>query len=168
MAGSKYIALLAGVPTLTAANDVSAGAGDATKLVALDAAGRIDSSMMPVGIGADTQIITASEALAAGNWVNVYSNAGAFAVRKADATTPGKDATGFVLNAVASAGPATVYFEGTNTAVTVQTAGRVYLSTTAGAGQTAAPTTAGQVSQLIGWATSATSVNFNASVAYSL
>src|SRR5687768_2963313 len=59
--------------TITNGTTTSAGAGDADKLVALDASGRIDSTMMPVGIGADTASITTSEALAAGDLVNIHS-----------------------------------------------------------------------------------------------
>ena len=137
----------------------SAGAGDAGKLLALDSSGRIDASMMPVGIGADTTSITTSEALAAGDYVNIWSSTGAKA-RKADATVAGKHAMGFVLVGVGSGAAALVYFEGTNTAVTGQTPGDVFLSTTAGLGVTAAPTGAGNVQQALGVATSATSVNF--------
>lgn len=54
---------------------------------ALDASGRLDSSVMPVGIGADTATIQTSEALASGDYVNIHDDvAGAFRVRKADAT----------------------------------------------------------------------------------
>lgn len=137
----------------------SAGAGDTGKLVALDASGRIDTTMMPVGIGADTQTITASEALAAGDFVNIWNSTGA-KVRKADATVAGKEAHGFVLAAVSSAAPATVYFEGTNTAVTGQTPGNVFLATTAGTATTTAPSGTGNVVQRIGFATSATTINF--------
>lgn len=137
----------------------SAGAGDAAKLVALDAAGRIDSSMMPVGIGADTQTITASEALAAGDLVNVWNSSGA-KVRKADATIAGKEAHGFVLSAVASSASATVYFEGTNTAMTGLTPGAQFLATTAGTATVTAPAGTGNVVQRVGFATSATTMNF--------
>src|SRR5687768_3186062 len=106
----------------------SAGAGESGKLVQLDGSGRIDNTMMPVGIGADTALITASEALAAGDFVNIWNSTGA-KVRKADATTE-KPAHGFVLAAVSSGAQATVYFEGTNTGVTGQTPGGVFLSTT--------------------------------------
>jgi len=141
----------------------SAGAGDAGKIVKLDSAGRIDNTMMPVGIGADTAIIQASEALAAGDYVNIHDDGGQFRVRKADATTAGKFAHGFVLAAVSSAGDATVYFEGTNTQVSGQTPGTVFLGTTAGAGQAAAPSAAGNVVQRVGVAVSATAVNFERS-----
>jgi hypothetical protein len=137
----------------------SAGAGDTGKLVALDGAGRIDSTMMPVGVGADTATVTASENLAAGDWVNIWNSTGAKA-RKADATTAGKEAHGFVLSVVSSSAAATVYFEGMNTGVTGMTPGVIYLSTTAGIGTSTAPSAAGNAVQRIGYATSATAVNF--------
>ena len=149
-----------GILDLTIVNGkaTSAGAGDAGKLAALDGAGRIDSTMMPVGVGADTQIIVASETLAAGDFVNIWSSTG-FKARKADNTIAGKEAHGFVLSGVAAAGSATVYFEGTNTAVTGQTPGNVFLGVT-GLAAAAAPTGAGNVVQRIGIATSATTINF--------
>lgn len=145
--------------TIVNAKNTSAGAGDAGKLVQLDGAGRIDSTMMPVGIGADTSTITASEALAAGDFVNVWDSSGAKA-RKADATVTGKEAHGFVLSAVSNGAAATVYFEGANTGVTGMTPGPVFLATTAGTATNTAPSGSGNIVQRIGFATSATSVNF--------
>lgn len=163
----KYIAQVSGILTEKAAIVTSAGAGDSGKIPGLDAAGRIDSSMMPVGIGADTQVITASEALAAGDFVNVWNSTGA-KVRKADATTAGKKADGFVLASVSSSGSATVYFEGTNTAVSGLTPGPQYLATTAGTATGTAPSGSGNVSQSIGTATSATTLNFESGPAITL
>ncbi len=140
----------------------SAGAGDVDKPVLLDGAGRIDITAMPVGIGADTASIVTSEALSSGNYVNVWNNAGTTMVRKADATAAGKHAMGFVLAAFSSGATATVYFEGSNTQVTGQTGGDVFLSTTPGAGSATAPATAGNIVQCVGFAVSATSVNFQA------
>lgn len=145
--------------TLINSKATSAGVGDAGKVVALDGTGRIDSTMMPTGIGADTASITTSEALVAGDWVNIFNSTGGKA-RKADATVIGKHAMGFVLAAVASAAQAIVYFEGTNNQVTGQTPGDVFLQTIAGTGGPAAPTGSGNVQQCVGFATSATSVNF--------
>ena len=159
MAAKKFLRLVNGVLTEIFGVQTSAGAGNAGDLVSLDDSGRIDNSMMPVGIGADTATITASETLAAGNWVNVWDNSGA-KVRKADATTAGKEVHGFVLSAVTSGNPATVYFEGTNTQVTGQTPGPVYLQTTAGTGGATIPSASGNVVQSIGVAVSATAVNF--------
>lgn len=137
----------------------SAGAGDAGKTVVLDGAGRIDSTMMPVGIGADTASIQASENLAAGDFVNIHNSGGA-RVRKADATTAGKEAHGFVLGAVSSGANATVYFEGTNTGVSGMTPGTVFLHTTAGGATGTAPSGSGNVVQKLGVAVSATAINF--------
>lgn len=160
MAAKKLLRLIGGVITEVFGVQTSAGAGNAGDIVALDDTGRIDNSMMPVGIGADTATIDASEGLAAGDWVNVWNDAGTAKVRKADATTAGKEVNGFVLAAVTSGNPATVYFEGTNTQVTGQTPGAVYLQTTAGTGGASIPSASGNVVQQIGVAVSATAVNF--------
>ena len=160
MAAKKFLRLVNGVLTEIFGVQTSAGAANAGDLVALDNSGRIDNSMMPVGIGTDTATITASETLAAGNWVNVWNDAGVAKVRKADATTAGKEVHGFVLSAVTSGNPATVYFEGTNTQVAGQTPGPVYMQTTAGAGGAMIPSASGNVVQQIGVAVSATAVNF--------
>ena len=159
MAAKKFLRLVNGVLTEIFGVQTSAGAGNAGDLVSLDNSGRIDNSMMPVGIGADTATISASETLAAGDWVNVWNSSGA-KVRKADATTAGKEVHGFVLSAVTSGNPATVYFEGTNTQVAGQTPGPVYLQTTAGTGGATIPSASGNVVQSIGVAVSATAVNF--------
>lgn len=154
MNGSGIVA-----PAVINATVTSAGAGDAAKIAQLDGSGRLDSSVMPVGIGADTATITTSEALAAGDFVNIHNSSGAKA-RKADATTAGKEAHGFVLAGVASAASATVYFEGTNTAVSGQTPGPVFLQTTAGTAGSTPPSSTGNIVQKLGVATSATTINF--------
>jgi hypothetical protein len=161
---AKYLERFQGVFREVLALVASAGAGDAGKIVALDGTGRLDPSVMPVGIGADTQVVQATEALAAGDWVNIYNVTGNARCRKADATVAGKQADGFVLAAVANAANATIYMEGTNTGVTGQTPGPVYLHTTPGLGVTGpGPAGAGNISQQIGVATSATTVNFSRS-----
>lgn len=146
-------------PALVNAVNASAGAGDAAKIVQLDSSGKIDMTMMPTGVGADSAVITTSEALAAGDFVNIHNSTGAKA-RKADATTAGKEAHGFVLSAYGSSASATVYFEGTNTGVTGQTPGPVFLATTAGGATSTAPSSSGNVVQRIGFAISATAINF--------
>lgn len=133
----------------------------ANKIAKLDGSGRLDSSVLPVGVGADTAPIIASETLAAGDLINVWNNASVANVRKADASVSGKEAHGFVLAAVTSGAAASVYFEGTNTQLTGLTPGVQYLSsTTAGRTVNAAPTGAGKVVQVVGFAISATAMNF--------
>lgn len=156
----KFIKNNAGTLTEEAALTTSAGAGDADRVPALDASGRLDASFMPTGIGADTASIASSENLAAGDLVNVWNDAGSPKVRKADATTAGKEAHGFVLAAVTSPANATVYFEGTNAQVTGLTAGPLFLSATPGLATSTAPSASGNVVQRVGLATAATSMNF--------
>lgn len=147
-------------PSMINAKSGNSGAGDAGSVVARGADGRIAMADMPTGIGADTMSIQASEALASGDYVNLHEASGAFRVRKADATTAGKEAHGFVLASVASGAQATVYFEGTNTQVTAQSPGRVFLQTTPGKGGPVAPTGSGNAVQCIGLGAAATAVNF--------
>ncbi len=158
----QFMSFVSGVWQLISAIQSSAGAGDSGKIPALDAAGRLSSTMMPTGIGAETVTVTASEALTAGNFVNVYNNAGTPNVRKSDATTAGKEANGFVLASFASAASATVYLSGLNNQLTGLTVGRYVISTTPGGVVpiASAPSTAGNVVQEIGFSMSATSISF--------
>lgn len=160
MAAQKFIRNDAGSLKETPALQVSTGVSDAGKIPALDENGRLDSTLMPVGFGSDVAEVVTSESLSAGDFVNIWNSAGTFKVRKADASVEGKEAHGFVVSAFISGASAKVYFEETNTQVTGQVPGRVYLSTTAGQGSTTAPTTAGNIVQIIGFAVSATSINF--------
>lgn len=156
----KYLYQNAGTLTEREATVTSAGAGNAGDVVALDGSGRLDDSLMPVGIGADTASIEASETLAAGDFVNVWDSSGPM-VRKADASAAGKPADGFVLASVTSGQQAVVYFEGTNTQVSGLTAGAVFLSaSSAGQATGTAPSTSGQVVQRLGVAIDSTAINF--------
>lgn len=144
-------------------------ASAANKIVKLDGSGRLDASIMPIGVGADTASIVASEILAAGDMVNIWNNAGVANARKADGSVAGKEAHGFVLSGFAALASAAVYFEGTNTQCTGLTPGRQFLSAvTAGKSVTAAPTVAGQVVQGVGFAISATALNFQSELPITL
>lgn len=186
MAAPRFIALLAGRLKQVAAIATSAGAGDAdkipatgaagtldptllnaattgnNKLLMTDGSGKIDNSVLPSGVGASVVSVTASEALSAGNIVNIYNNAGTPNVRKADATAEGKEANGFVLASVSSSATATVYLDGAQiTGLSGLTAGaRQYVSTTAGAVTATPPSTAGNVVQCVGVAVNATTIDF--------
>ena len=155
----KFIKLSSGVHTETEAITTSAGAGDSGKLAGLDGSGRFDSSMMPVGVGADTKTVEASENLSAGDLVNIH-NATGEKVRKGDASN-GYEAHGFVLSAVTSGQNATVYCEGTITGLSSLTPGaRQYLSATAGVITETPVTTSTYIHQYVGVAVSDTEISF--------
>jgi hypothetical protein len=170
MAAQKYIDIQAdGSLKQIAASSTSTGVADDGKIVALDSTGKIDSTMMPVGIGADIASIVSFEDLSAGDFVNVFDNAATPNVRKADATTTGKKADGFVLDAVTAPAAVNVYFEGTNTQVTGQTVGaNIFLATTAGGTTSTAPTSSGNNVQRLGRAISATAISFEPAQAVEL
>lgn len=156
---NKYIADIAGQKTEVEATVTSAGAADAGEIIALDAAGLISTTMMPVGIGADTASIPASENLLGGDFVNVWNDGGTVKIRKAIAED-GKLADGFVLSAVTSPAAGLVYFEGKNTALSGLTLAGVYFLSDSAAGTitTTAPTAATKHVQRIGKAFSVTTV----------
>jgi hypothetical protein len=135
----------------------SVGAGSAGQIPALGSSGQLDISFMPTGIGADTQIITASESLSAGDFVHIWNNSGVANVQKALAADETKPANGFVLSAFSTSSPATVYVRGLNSLVnatgfSVTNVGKkAFLSpTTAGGATPTIPSTSGQISQLLG------------------
>lgn len=156
----KYIELNGGALQEKEAITSSAGAGDTGKIPALDGAGRLDTSMMPVGIGADTATIEASETLAAGDMVNIHDATGR-RVRKADASN-GREIHGFVLSAVTSGQNGTVYFEGTITGLSGLTIGAKYFLSASTAGEivATAPSGSGELVQRAGTAISATELSF--------
>ena len=133
--------------------------GQAGGIIALDGTGRLDPSIMPVGVAADTYSGVAAEALTAGN--NVYINSSG-EVAKASAASGGVDADGFVLSSFTSGATALVYFEGRNTALSGLTVGaRYYLSDSTPGGLTSTPVTgAGKRHQYIGKAITATTLAF--------
>lgn len=141
--------------------NTSAGAGDAGKIPKLDGSGRLAQSMMPVGVADDERPVICSEALSAGNLVNLWSNAGVLNVRKADATTVGKEAQGYVNASYASGASAIVLFDGPISGLTGLTPGmRYYLDTTAGGVTLTPPSAAGNIVQYVGQSLSATELTF--------
>ena len=160
MAASKFLALVSGRIREVIATVASSGVADDGKIVALGTDGRLDASVLPVGIGAETKLIQATENLQAGNLVNIWSSGGLFRVRKADASIAGKEANGFVLSSVTTGQDAAVYLEGTITGLAGLTPGRYYLATSPGEISLTAPTATGNVVQYIGEAISTTEVTF--------
>lgn len=162
MAAKKFLTLIAGARQLISAIVVSAGAGNAGDLVALDDNGKLDESVMPSGIGAESVTVPASENLAAGDQIDLWNDGGTIKARKADATAVGKPADGFVKAAVTSGQNAVVYMPGQQiTGLTGLTLDADYfLSTTPGLITSTAPSTVGNVVQRVGKALSATVLFF--------
>lgn len=160
----KFYRNLAGKIVELEALVTSAGAGDAGKIVATDSSGRLDISLMPLGVGQEVSVIAASENLTAGDFVNIWNSSGAKA-RKADASSNLKWAVGFVTANVTSPANATIYgISNKNTALSGLTIGAEYwLSTTPGAvvNQAGVPTGAGQLIQRLGCAESTTAMVFS-------
>lgn len=138
--------------------------GDSTHVgrFTVNARGQLTAASNVLIAISETAVITAGEALAANDIVNVYdAGAGAFAVRVANGTDPTKYADGFVRAAFAPAAPATVFFTGVLAGQTALTPGTAYLSdAAAGKASSTAPSTPGEVLQALGPAVSATSIYF--------
>jgi hypothetical protein len=156
----KPLQLVNGKITQVEATVVSAGAGDAGEVVALDSSGKIDVSVLPTGLGPNVKLILASENIGAGKYVNIFDNTGTPNVRLAD-NSNSREAHGFLLDAVTSGSNATVYFEGTNNDLSGLTSGARQFLGTAGGVTATPPTFAGgaTISQLVGTAISATEID---------
>lgn len=105
---------------------------------------------------AETGLVLASEALAAGDLVNVWNDTGLFKARKASAAFGlNYVAHGFVLSAAAAGALVRVIPSGLNP-LSGLSPGPVYLSTTPGKVTNAAPAAVGTMVQRVGFATSDT------------
>ena len=152
----KYIELSNGKLANKEATVASAGAANSGEIVALDSTGKIDVSVLPVGVGPDVKLLETSEDLLAGQYVNIFDVSGTPKVRLADASN-GRDAHGFVKEAYLSGATATVYFEGPNDDLSALTVGgRCYLNTAGTVTQS--PRSTG-IHQFLGIAVTATEIN---------
>lgn len=169
MAADKYLDIVAGVPTQRQATVVSTGATEAGDIVALGTDGKLDTTVMPTGIGAETKALPASEALSANDMVNIYDATGTSKCRKADASN-GRRCHGFVKAAVDQNATATVYLEGQAADLTGKTIGaKQFLSaSTAGAMTETPPSGSGNLVQEIGIAVDTTEVRVEPQVPYVL
>lgn len=156
---NKYIALIS-----NKLKEVTASVlGTANAIPAGDATGRLDISWMPLGVGQEIVNAVTSENLIAGDFVNLYLNAGVATLRKADATTNSKPAFGYVTANSTSPSIATMHILGANNgSVTGMTIGTKYvLSKAVPGGLTDISTftgVAGNIVQELGIATTTTNV----------
>lgn len=141
----------------------SGGIVSAGKIIATDSAGRIDMTLMPVGVGNDARIMEASEDLVAPCQVNIHYDAGVSKARKADASN-GRRTHGYVVVDVTEGNLVTVYMEGTIASYTDLIPGTDYfLSDVTPGGIVGAanlPSTASYIVQRVGWAISTTELSF--------
>ena len=104
-----------------------------------------------------------SESLSAGDIVDIYDVSGTSTARRADATTTGKPARGYVLAGTTSPAAATIYGPGTLitglSGLTIDAT--YYLSASSpGAITTTAPSATDNSAQVVGYAVSATELMF--------
>jgi hypothetical protein len=150
----KFLNLTNGKKTQENAIDTSAGAGDAGKIIKLNSSGLVDATMIAAS---GTISIEASEALLAGDFVNLHDDSGTVRMRKAD-NSNGRQADGYVLSAVSALASGTIepLHVGVNSGLSGLTLGARYFLGTAGGVTTTAPSSSGDTVQCLGIARSAT------------
>jgi len=162
---ANTLQLISGVIQRIVANVTSAGAADAGKLIQLNGSGKLDTTLLPAAalVGNEDYSLVASEALSAGDLINVFDNAGTPNIRKADATDATKPPMGFVVAAVSMGASGTARIgNGVIAGKTGLVIGsRYYLSAaTPGGITTTAPSATGNVVYAVGRAKSATEFNY--------
>jgi len=100
--------------------------------------------------------LLASETLAAGDFVNIFSGG----VRKASSTDITKQAHGFVTTSYSATNPVVVFYSGLLTDTSGLTAGARYFLSASGTEATTPPTLTSQLSQELGVAISTTALLF--------
>lgn len=146
------------------ATALAGGSGDANKIPQLDANGQLTQAMMPTGVSADVYTGVVSGSISANTLVAVI--AGAKPVVAAD-NSNSRPAWGYVTAAYTDGQTATVYKYGTLSGQTGLTiggtsgSGLCFLGTAGAVTQTPVTTGSGLISQAIGPASSATTVEFN-------
>jgi len=135
---------------------ITTGPTDANKIVSTGTDGLIDPSFIP---GGEVIVREASEALDGGDFVNVFDDAGAAKVRKADASAFSTRAIGFVKDNAASGANARIFGEGILGGLSGLTIGTPqFLSLNSGEVTETPPTGTAEIWQMVGYAISATEI----------
>lgn len=150
----KFLNLTGGKKTLESAIASSAGAGDSNKIIMTDGSGLIDPTFLP---STGDISVEASEALDAGDFVQLFDDSGTVRMRKADSSNA-RNADGYVLSAVSALASGVIkpLHVGVNNALSGLTLGARYFLGTAGGVTTTPPTTPGELVQCLGIARTAT------------
>lgn len=104
----SFLARVAGRYVVLAATIISAGVASAGKLVGLGSDGRLDASVLPLGVGANVVTATAAEAIGAGKFVELFYDVGVLKMRLADNSNL-RVAWGYVKTAVDADAGGTAY-----------------------------------------------------------
>lgn len=148
-----------GVTTEVEATDTSAGVADAGEVVALNAAGEIDGTMLPANVGNTFKTVDAAVGLSANELVYIDGSGEA---DLASAAVAGNPACGFAATTEIANDPVQILMEGIIGGFAGLTPGaRQYLSDTVPGGITATPVTGtAKLHQFVGKAVSTTEINF--------
>ena len=162
MVNQKFLTKGSGVLSEAQAISTSAGVGDAGKIPALDANGKLAENMMPAGVSAETQVAKAGVGgLAENDVVYLHMVDVNLTADKADATDATKRAQGYVKAAVSAGEDATVYLDGALPGTGLTPGAKYYLTTTPGTVSVTAPSGSGNMVQTVGEAISATAIKFD-------
>lgn len=144
--------------------DIGAAPNDHSGDTLRDGGGKINDNFTEL-YGDRGATMTASEALVAGNFVNIHASSGA-KIRKANATDDTKPVHGFVPSAILSAAAGSMIGPGrVIPGLSGLTPGATYyLDTTGGAITDTPPSASGNLVQEVGLAVSATELLFNPKV----
>jgi hypothetical protein len=115
MATQKFITIdSTGKKILKGAIDTSTGVTDAGKLVGLNNDGKVDISMIPTSVGKVGCILTLSETITAGDWVNVFTDGTDYKARLADVSDSAKVCHGYATANGVAGDNVLIMFEGLN------------------------------------------------------
>lgn len=127
MSIQRFLARVGGFTEQVFALVTSTGVADAGKIVATDATGKLDASLMPAGIGGGAvPIVGISDGvITAGSFVSFYASGGVLSVKLASNTD--KPADGYVTEDYVADDPAEVYpLDDTNSHLTGLSVGSTY------------------------------------------
>jgi len=163
MADGKYLVINPATGLIERIDAIATSNDSPDHLIKTDANGKIAESFMPAGIGSEIKNMPATETMSAPVIVNVFYDVDVVKARKADASMGGKQAVGYVITAVSSAGDtAEVRFDGIISGFSELTPGATYFLSEDTAGQITdtPPSTTGSYIQRIGVALSANQLLF--------
>lgn len=162
MAANKYLSISGDHQLEVLATVVSAGVGNANQIVALDATGHLDPSVLPSGITPDQLLGTSNGSITAKD-ICYVETAGTITRASAASGTP-HAGLGWALTSVATGAPITIQLQGIIAGLSGLTPGaRYFLSNVTPGGiiiGSSAPAATGELWQYIGTALTATTLQF--------